>query len=83
MIPPPAADAPNPLQTPAGTRKRAPKGSKVLVEREHGRVRRRMTIYVEPKLADEFMTWCASNGREASYAAQEAIALYLKTRRGK
>jgi hypothetical protein len=62
-------------------RKRAPKGTKVLVAREGGRFRRRMTVYLEPALADEFMAWCSNNGREASHAVGEAIAAFLATHR--
>jgi hypothetical protein len=62
-------------------RPRAPFGSKTLVERGGGKVRRRMTVYLPPALADRLVRWCEANGREMSHTIAEAVGTFLKRKR--
>jgi hypothetical protein len=68
-----ASEAPRPA--------RAPFGSKTLIERRGGKVRRRMTIYLPPELADRLVHWCEAQGREMSHMIAEAVGTFLKGKR--
>lgn len=68
-------------KTSSKERKRAPFGSKILVERGGGKVRRRMTIYLPPEIADRLVSWCEAHGREMSHTITEAVGTFLKGKR--
>ncbi len=54
-----------------------PRASKGLLERAGGRVTRRMTMYLDPALAQRVVLHCAETGREISDIAALALERYL------
>lgn len=48
-----------------------------LVQRQDGRVRRRMTVYLPPDLARELAVRCAATGEDISDAVSAAVQAYL------
>jgi hypothetical protein len=59
------------------TAPRAPQGSKVLVARKSGAVRRRMTVYLSEDTAERLKAWCETQHREASASIDDAINEWL------
>jgi len=74
----PSADGRN---HPGAVPARAPKGSKVLVEREGGVTRRRLQVYLDPRTADALKQYCKAHGTEMSVFVDEAIRSMLRERR--
>jgi len=56
---------------------RAPQGSKVLLTRKSGSVRRRMTVYLTETTAARLQAWCQTERREASACIDDAINDWL------
>lgn len=48
-----------------------------LVQRQSGKVRRRMTVYLPPELAKSLMVRAAEKGEEASELVSAALTQYL------
>jgi hypothetical protein len=48
-----------------------------IVQRQDGRLRRRLTIYLSPELAKRLAVHCASNDLEMSEVVEEALAKHL------
>lgn len=91
--PPPAAEDPaalerfirgapsdvsgRPAASPGVPAPRAPQGSKVLLTRRNGDVRRRMTVYLTESTADDLEDHCADGNREKSAVVDRAVRAYL------
>jgi hypothetical protein len=48
-----------------------------IVQRQDGRLRRRLTVYLSPELAKRLAVHCASNDFEMSEVVEEALAKHL------
>ena len=58
-------------------RPRAPQGSKVLLARKSGDVRRRMTVYLQEDTADRLKAWCEAGRTHVSGTIDDAINAWL------
>lgn len=56
---------------------RAPQGSKVLLTRKNGDVRRRMTVYLTEATAEDLEDHCIDGNREKSAVIERAVRAYL------
>lgn len=76
------ASGAEPSSAPPAGAKRAPPGSRVQIERQGGRVRRRMTIYFAPDTAEALTAWCEANGgQEISRVVDRLVAEGLRRKR--
>jgi len=57
---------------------RAPQGSKVLVARKSGAVRRRMTVYLSEDTAEALTRLCRNEGREQSNVVEAALLAWFE-----
>lgn len=67
-----------PATSPGVPAPRAPQGSKVLLTRKSGDVRRRMTVYLSEDTAELLARVCKHEGREQSRVVDDALQEYLQ-----
>lgn len=73
-----------PLETPKKASRKASKADPTqgrgIVQRQSGKAQRRMTVYLEPKLARSFAIYCAAQGQSISDTLSEAVLMFLEAK---
>lgn len=82
--PTPSPEVQMPLETPRKASRKASKADPTqgrgIVQRQSGKAQRRMTVYLEPKLARSFAIYCASQGQSISDTLSEAVSMFLEAK---